>query len=421
MAPPIAELRLHPLAFFVALPFLGSCQGEAAGESVASNTAYLIARSDEIGLRRHPVVVLGIEHGCVLDDLGSVRCWGSNVYEQLGYASSWKLHERGLTDALPLSSTPNSIVAGAWHTCALLDGKEKKRAGKITCWGRNDSGQIGEWAPYRVKGPVTRELNELLELDANGEPIAPVLAGGPFYSCMAINGHVSCWGSDAASASVVAWNISNFGKARSVVTGRDHACALVEDGAVWCWGNNASDQRGLATAGRTYRWKTEEKQIPYWQPTKAALREPAVEIAAGLYHTCARLRTSEVTCWGSDAMGQRGVERRKFDYESTIEPIAIDFRRVDRPQKVVAGSHHSCALFPQEIICWGRNDDGQLGYQSAPVESLGSVQSEMPGAAVDLAKIGAEGRKLKDVFAGGSTSCATFEDGAIACWGALPL
>ena len=61
------------------------------------------------------------------------------------------------------------------------------------------------------------------------------------------------------------------------LSGERHACALLGNGTVRCWGNNASGQLGDATT------------------TQRATSVPvsglagAVSITAGRYHTCARL------------------------------------------------------------------------------------------------------------------------------------
>ena len=94
-----------------------------------------------------PVEVLGItdatqittsdDHTCALLQTGTIKCWGSNAYGQLGNGqsrrdadSSVPVEVLGITDA-------TQITTGDDHTCALL------QTGTIKCWGSNVYGQMG--------------------------------------------------------------------------------------------------------------------------------------------------------------------------------------------------------------------------------------------------------------------------------------
>src|SRR5262249_2950634 len=64
-----------------------------------------------------------------------VRCWGENVYGQIGIGTT------GAAELKPLEVTGLGVVqrmAAADHTCAVLADQT------LACWGRNDSGQVGD-------------------------------------------------------------------------------------------------------------------------------------------------------------------------------------------------------------------------------------------------------------------------------------
>ena len=61
-----------------------------------------------------------------------------------------------------------------------------------------------------------------------------------------------------------------------VAVGREHSCALLDSGAVHCWGDNSSGQIG--DGGTTDRAA----------PREVAGLVNVVQLAAGWNHTCAR-------------------------------------------------------------------------------------------------------------------------------------
>jgi alpha-tubulin suppressor-like RCC1 family protein len=90
-----------------------------------------------LGIANAKTVSLGAQHSCALLEDGSIACWGSNTFGQLG---------RLQADASVTAATPEpvhgirsatSLAAGAAHTCASL------ADGSVACWGANNAGQLG--------------------------------------------------------------------------------------------------------------------------------------------------------------------------------------------------------------------------------------------------------------------------------------
>ena len=82
-----------------------------------------------------------------------------------------------------------------------------------------------------------------------------------------------------------------------IVTGDDHACILLPQGNVRCWGSNDFGQLGTDQTGRLdyTDMVSGGRDVP--------LSGPAIEITAGSLHTCALLDSGVTECWGSDDFG----------------------------------------------------------------------------------------------------------------------
>jgi hypothetical protein len=79
-------------------------------------------------------LTMGAMHACVLDPIGRVRCWGSNVLGQLGDMGGTACEPEPRVVALP--GAARSVAAGGEFTCALLEPD-----GHVACWGRGRSGR----------------------------------------------------------------------------------------------------------------------------------------------------------------------------------------------------------------------------------------------------------------------------------------
>ncbi len=80
-------------------------------------------------------ISLGDAHTCALRSTGGVKCWGSNYYRALGDGTQSDRHVP--TDVSALASGATSIAAGGLHSCAVLDDTTVK------CWGLNLYGEVG--------------------------------------------------------------------------------------------------------------------------------------------------------------------------------------------------------------------------------------------------------------------------------------
>jgi len=75
-------------------------------------------------------------HTCALTTSGGVKCWGSNVYGEIGDGTT--VDKYTPVDVTGLTSGVAAISTGAYHTCALY------LSGRMKCWGINENGELGD-------------------------------------------------------------------------------------------------------------------------------------------------------------------------------------------------------------------------------------------------------------------------------------
>ena len=109
--------------------------------------------------------------------------------------------------------------------------------------------------------------------------------------------------------------------------GYRHACALLEDSTVLCWGDNRDGQLGsiLTDVGLEHAGAMPDVS-------------DAEEVTAGAFHTCVVHTDGTVSCWGRNSDGQLGdttttsralpavvpdLELVKWGPRSTLEPVPV--------------------------------------------------------------------------------------------------
>lgn len=333
-------------------------------------------------------IVAGEEHTCAIPASGGVRCWGSNRDRQLGEGSpglysvpQLLIPNRTAGATAAINGIP-LIVPGRYHTCMLT----MQRG--VQCWGRNSDGQVGDGSTIPRSTPV-----DVVGLEGG---IVAVALGAEHSCALRQAGTVACWGSNQHGqlgdgstekrTSPVAVNGITGGVA-AIATGANHTCALVQGGAVKCWGENSAGQLGDGTTVSTSF------------PVDVIGLSGATALAAGTAHTCA-LASSGVQCWGENTNGQLGDGTTTN--RSTPGPVS------DLPSGTVAvlatGDRHTCVAVNGDVYCWGDNRDGQLGNGTQVDQSTLVAVQGVVGS-------------VRLLSAGASHSCGLTTGNALYCWG----
>ena len=278
-------------------------------------------------------VSAGGAHSCAIGDDGTLACWGDDSAGQL--------------DEVPTGEFL-SVSAGGTHTCAI------RADATLACWGDDSAGQLdevpaGEFLSVSAGGNHTCAIRADATLTCWGEgsagqldevptgKFAAVSAGGAHTCAIKSHGDLLCWGDDADGQVSGApsdehhfyWPFWFYFHHHhpyrddldfdAVAAGGSHSCAIDEDGALACWGDDSAGQLDEIPAGEF------------------------ASLSAGGGHTCAIRDDATLACWGDDSAGQLDeVPEGEFD-------------------TVSAGGSHTCAAATAGgIACWGDNEAGQV-------------------------------------------------------------
>jgi alpha-tubulin suppressor-like RCC1 family protein len=271
-------------------------------------------------------------------------------------------------------------------------------------------------------------------LSGNGTQMVQVFAGG-YQSCM-INeyGKVACWGrntsgqlgtgdTNTVTATVQALGTINLGTGNTVLKlslGDSHTCALLKNtsnaGFISCWGSNQSGRLGLGITDANSLSPVDSSGNV--RVVSLGTGEVAVDVAAGFEHTCAALKSGKVKCWGGDTSGQLGIDST-LSIGTTAAQMGDGLAAVNLGGglgvSVSAGAGHSCAVLKDgSTRCWGDNFYGQLG-QGRTDAQIGSASGGMASlSAISLwpTLIG------QSVYASsGAFTCVLATTGDIKCFG----
>ncbi len=361
-----------------------ACWGDDAGGALGQGEPDDAAGNDRTGVR--PVINLddavdlasGDGFSCAVRKSGEVACWGRNDSGQLGDAS--KDANRATPGPIANVEDAIAVAAGSAQACAV------RSTGAVVCWGVNDKGQLG-----RPAGPTQVRPTPVPKLD----DATDVTLGSEHGCAVRRSGEVLCWGSDAEGqlgdgAGNRGGKVAQLSDATALSAGRAHTCALRRSGAIACWGANNQGQIGNSAGAA-------QLKTPVQFPASVTKVNDASEIAMGPEHGCARKRSGGVVCWGRNDAGQLGSGTASHVWTSRI-PV----KGLRSVSALDVGVVHACAAANGRVACWGDNGSGQAGF-AAPSATI-------PTSAVS-------GLDVASLALGRDHSCARLRSGEVACWG----
>lgn len=370
-------------------------------------------------------------HYCAITDQGDVKCWGENTYGQLGLDHTDDQGDDS-GETLTLASVnlgtgrkARQVSVGATGTsCAVLDDFS------IKCWGNNDSGVLGQGHTVDIGGS-SGQMATLAPINLGTNRTAKqVSVGSSPHACALLeNGDVRCWGHNGDGSLGTGDSVSygstsgdpvgnspviNLGrKAIQVASGWYMFCALLDDGSVKCWGAALyPEMLGRETTDSA----TTSAIIGTMTPVNLGTGRTAKSISVGGSHVCANLDDGSAKCWGKYNSNGKLGQGHANDVGSTANSMAtlspINLGTGATIREINALYTHTCSILDDGTLrCFGDGAAGALGNESTATIGINSGET----ATIKPVNLGVL-RRPTDLTAGSHT-CARLNNGDLRCWG----
>jgi len=253
----------------------------------------------------------GLRHTCAVLTAGGVRCWGENLWSQLGDGATTN---RTAPVAVAGLASARWVSAYDHHSCAITSDN------RVLCWGYNPLGEAGGGTEARPTPARLTGLASVIDLQSGGAANATTGAGTAWRCAL------ECPGARAG---------------RTCTAG----------GTLKCWSGR--------TSGNEYGQLADGTTAPHVLPTAGMGLTDVTQYSLQYIHGCARRTNGTVACWGYNAYGQIG------DNTLVNRSLPLTVMGITGAVEVGVGSHHSCAIVAsgaeRQVWCWGYNFHGELG------------------------------------------------------------
>ena len=228
----------------------------------------------------------GGSNACIILDNGNVRCWGNVA--GTGVPGSGNIGDDETPDQVrPVDLGERTVVetdGGVGFSCVLLDD------GAVRCWGYQSSGPV-----LGVPSSGGQRIGD----DEEPTTIPPVDLGG---------------------------------RATAIAAGSGHACALLEDGTVRCWGKANSGQLGYGNTEEIGDGGVGTPESPLsGGPVDVGAGRTVLTASAGATTTCVILDNLTVRCWGDGPIVGQGFDITVGDDEVPADVPVINYNGTPVP------------------------------------------------------------------------------------------
>lgn len=358
-------------------------------------------------------------------------CWGSDASRQLGHDTTYdRLVPVLAANGAGVSRTWEAVDASNDHTCARDTG------GALFCWGilpgQGDNDTLAWWPIPRLPGVSATAIaggwfrqcaiTAGADLWCSGQTFPTVrralgtaavgVAVGAEPACVLLGtGSVRCETGWRASDSLVPMNLP--GAAMQLAGSDESVCALLSDGAVFCWHTydliptpvqvfsgvpaagvfaNSGSRVCIIASDNTVHCRRGGGETT--EPTGGLA---FTALGVGDAHTCGITSAGAAWCWGANQVGQLG------DGTTQDRATPVQVQGGHAFVGITAGWHQSCgATAGGQIWCWGMGSWGQLGDDHRDESAKPVLVSGAP--------------TFTSVTAGGISGCGLDGAGVPWCW-----
>ena len=306
----------------------------------------------------------------------------SSSFRRAGYASVPSILTAFVLSISQANAQAPQVLGGGFNYMCSLTATE----GSVRCWGLKTQSGIDSNAPASKLPYPAMAVSGVVSL-----------AAGRSVCALKNDGAVLCWGDnlyggvgDAAFSNreiLTPQIVNGIGPAIALGSGAfsDHVCAITAGFAAKCWGRGGSGQLGNGKFTNTNI------------PQDVIGLGPATAVAAGLDHSCAIGLEGGVKCWGFGGLIGDGSGSSRL---AATQVLGLTAGVV----QIGAGFQHTCALLAAGTIkCWGNAGLGRLGHGA------------LTGGASPVDVLNVSG--AVQIAVGGDYSCALLNTGSVRCWG----
>lgn len=367
------------------------------GSSGFSATPVNVAQTAD-GLSAAFLVQAGYQHTCAIHQNGDVYCWGQNTYGQLGVGDTTDRAtptKVAFPAAAPCSAT--RLSAGLNYSCAVCTDRS------VRCWGSNYQGQLGK---SDLPVGTTAAYSTPVKVDLPASETAIDISGGYETTCTGTSsGKVYCWGGNklgqakpkmqanglcptcsgpATCSSPTPTQVDLGGSAMTTVptfgsmiaTATNHSCAVLQTGAVRCWGQPQQGRLGVGVYSDDpfSEMSCRDPQVVDNLDGSTSSKQ-AFSVATGEAFSCASTRDRRGKCWGANDSGQLGAGIPAAPSSPRFSPVDLSLGTNSIGGVSANRGIHACAVSNtgDTLLCWGGDGSGRLGddsviaSQNAPV------------------------------------------------------
>jgi alpha-tubulin suppressor-like RCC1 family protein len=202
-----------------------------------------------LGIENATTIASGVWQACAVLADGTVKCWGANNRAELGNGTTAATPTATLVSGIDgITNKVLAVSPAEDHSCVLL------ADGSIRCFGENLYGELGDGKTVMGLVPVVAQFPKDATGVASGIQFTCALFGPASLQCLGkgASGQLGN-GAFAQSPTPVVVSLPEGASVQSLAVKYNHICALGSEGELWCWGDNSSGQLGNGTTTNSNR------------------------------------------------------------------------------------------------------------------------------------------------------------------------